>query len=370
MIKLLIDYLNIGPDDVPFNLLRYITFRSGAAAMITFVVSVLIGNWVIRKLISLKVGQPIRTADEVHKLAELHGQKAGTPTMGGVLILGTFVLAILLFGDLQNPFVFAVAFVTISLGALGFVDDYAKVVKKNSDGLSARWKLIIQVLVSGSVGAFLFFYPDPEVRDVISKIYLPSVKEPILDLGVFCIPFFVLVIVGASNAVNLTDGLDGLATGCTITTAGAFAMLCYLAGRPDFAAYLDIPHLSYSSELMVLAFALVGACLGFLWFNCHPAKVFMGDTGSLAIGGCLAMFAICCKQEMVLVIIGGVFVMEAGSVILQVASFKIRKKRIFRMSPIHHHFELKGWKESQVITRFWILSIIFAFVGLATLKVR
>lgn len=359
--------------DPIINLLRYITSRSGAASMLAFLLSLFLGQWVIRKLISLKIGQPIRTAEEVHKLAELHGQKAGTPTMGGILILGTMAAAVLLLADLTNPYVFVVMFVTLGHGAIGFLDDYRKVAQKNSKGISARMKLGLQILIAGSAASFLYFSAGHQTRDIISSVYLPFLpadSQPLVNLGIFCIPLFIIVIVGASNAVNLTDGLDGLATGCTITTAGTLGVITYVVGREPWAKWLGVPHLPYSGELTVVCFALIGACLGFLWFNCHPAKVFMGDTGSLAIGACLATIAICCKAEFVLAIAGGIFVMEAGSVILQVASFKLRKKRIFRMSPIHHHFELLGWKESQVIARFWILSLIFGFIALASLKIR
>ena len=373
------------------NILKYITFRAALAAILSFVLSLVLGPRVIRKLISLKVGQPIRTAEEVHKLAELHGGKAGTPTMGGVLILGTVLAAILLCGRPLNPFVAVTTCVMLGMGLLGFVDDYTKVVKKNSKGVSARQKLLWQVVIGTVAACFIFFKNEVsgfpladggigggflmkvggESHNVkIGELCFPLVKQPILNIGYLAIPFFVLIIVGCSNAVNLTDGLDGLAIGCTITVALAYAVLAYLAGHFYMAyEYLYIPYNPLLSELSVVMMALGGAGMGFLWFNCHPAKLFMGDTGSLAIGGGLGMTAICTKQELLLVLIGGVFVMEAMSVILQVASFKTRGKRIFAMSPIHHHFELRGWHESQVITRFWILSIVFALGGLALLKI-
>lgn len=375
------------------NLFGSLTLRAGLAMFLSFMLTLLLGPRVIRKLISMKVGQPIRTAEEVHKLAELHGGKAGTPTMGGVLILGSVLVSVILCGRPFNPFVAVTACVTLSLGLLGFMDDYTKVVKKNSDGVSARQKLMWQVGIALVAACFIFFKKEvsgfgatPIERGAlmgfhmqvdgepkafpISEISFPLVKKPFLDIAWLAIPFFVLIIVGCSNAVNLTDGLDGLATGCTITVALAYAILAYLAGRIDFGLdYLNIPYNPLLGELSVLLMALVGAGMGFLWFNCHPARVFMGDTGSLAIGGGLATAAICTKQELLLVIIGGVFVMEALSVILQVASFKTRGKRIFAMSPIHHHFELRGWHESQVIIRFWILSIMCALGGLALLKI-
>ncbi len=352
------------------NVFKYQTFRATAACIIAFVLVVLTGDRVIRKLISLKIGQPVRTAEEVHKLFELHGRKAGTPTMGGVMIIGGVLIATLLCGRLDNEFVWTALFVFLSLGALGFVDDYAKVVKKNSAGVSARAKLAVQFAVALTAGGFLYYSHIAD--DFMGKLYFPFIKAPIInDLGVLTLAFVATVIVGSSNAVNLTDGLDGLATGCTITVALAYGLFCYVVGHAGFSNYLNIPHHSMVGELAIVSAALVGASLGFLWFNCHPAKVFMGDTSSLAIGGLLGTIAVCCKQELTLLIVGFVFVMEAGSVMLQVASFKLRGgKRIFRMSPIHHHFELGGWAETTVVTRFWILSIICALVGLASLKLR
>ncbi len=352
-----------------FNVFRYVTFRSVGAAFTAFMLSLLFGNLVIRQLISLKVGQPVRTKEEVHRLAELHGKKAGTPTMGGVLILGAVLVATLLWAQLSNPFIWLCLFVMIALGGLGFADDFLKVAKKKSDGVAGRVKLVVQFLVALVVT--FFFLNTPEVAKTAQEIYLPFFKEPIITgMGIFTFVFFALIIMGASNAVNLTDGLDGLAIGCTINAALAYAVLVYAAGNAKVAEYLQIPHIVWNAELTIFCMAWVGAGLGFLWFNCHPAKVFMGDTGSLAIGGSLGAVAICSKQELLLVLVGGVFVIEALSVMLQVASFKLTKKRIFLMSPIHHHFELKGWKENTVIVRFWILSAVFAGLALATLKLR
>ena len=372
------------------NLFQYITFRAASAGLLAFIVSLLIGPRVIRKLLSLKLGQPIRTAAEVHKLAELHGGKIGTPTMGGVLILGSVLLATLVCSRPLNPFVAVCACTMGACGLLGLCDDYRKVKEKKSDGLSGRTKLTWQIIIALIAAAFIYYKPEISglgasaeqinAREAgfclgknaigIGAICFPLAKTPLLDLHWLIIPFFALVIVGCSNAVNLTDGLDGLATGCTISSALSYSVLAYLAGHYYMSVeYLHIPHNLYVGELAVFLMALVGAGFGFLWFNCHPAKVFMGDTGSLAIGGALGSAAICTKQELLLVIIGGVFVMEAMSVILQVGSFKLRKQRIFRMSPIHHHFELLGWHESQVIVRFWILSIMFALFGLAILKI-
>jgi phospho-N-acetylmuramoyl-pentapeptide-transferase len=373
------------------NLFQYITFRAACAGLLAFIISLLLGPRVIRRLISLKVGQPIRTAEEVHKLAELHGGKIGTPTMGGVLILAAVLVATLVCARPLNPFVAVCACTMAACGLLGFCDDYKKVKEKKSDGISSRAKLGWQIVIALIAASFLYFKPEisgfgaDQARIAageagytlgknnpidIGAICFPLFKEPLINLGLLVIPFFAMVIVGCSNAVNLTDGLDGLATGCTISTTLAYALLSYLAGHYFMSVeYLVIPHNLYIGELSVFLMALAGAAFGFLWFNCHPAKVFMGDTGSLALGGALGTAAICTKQELLLVIIGGIFVMEAMSVILQVGSFKLRKKRIFRMSPIHHHFELLGWHESQVIVRFWILSIMLALFGLAILKI-
>jgi len=352
-----------------FNVFQYITFRAMSAALTSFLLCLLFGNFVIRKLIGLKIGQPIRTKEEVHKLAELHGGKRGTPTMGGVLLLGAVVVSSLLWARPTNHAVWLALFSIVFLGAVGFLDDYVKVTKKKSDGINGRVKLLAQFSLGAIVAAFFLMNPATEVQ--ARSLYVPFYKEPlILNMGLCTILFFALIIAGSSNAVNLTDGLDGLATGCTVTVAFAYAVLTYAAGNVKISSYLQIPFYPFVGELSVICMALVGAGLGFLWFNCHPAKVFMGDTGSLGIGGVLGVVAICCKQELLLLVIGGVFVMEAMSVILQVMSFKLTGKRIFAMSPIHHHFELKGWKENTVIVRFWILSIMFALFGLATLKLR
>jgi phospho-N-acetylmuramoyl-pentapeptide-transferase len=289
--------------------------------------------------------------------------------MGGVLLLGSLVIAVLLWARPTNPLVWLCLFSVIYLGALGFIDDYLKVTKKSSDGISSRLKFGLQCVLAGIITAF--FSWEPTLTTHASQLYVPFYKEPIIQsLGIFTFFLYLFVIVGASNAVNLTDGLDGLAAGCTATVAFGFAVLTYAAGNIKIAQYLQIPFVQFSGELAVVCVALVGAALGFLWWNCHPARVFMGDTGSLAIGGLLGVVAISAKQELLLALIGGVFVLEAGSVILQVASFKTTGKRIFKMSPLHHHFELSGWKESTVIVRFWILSVIFALLGLATLKLR
>jgi phospho-N-acetylmuramoyl-pentapeptide-transferase len=315
------------------------------------------------------MGQPIRAAAEVHRLAELHGAKQGTPTMGGVLIIGAVFISSLLWARLDNRFVWLALFSMIYLGALGFADDYLKVTKKKTDGIPGRVKLLYQIALAVIVTSVFLNSPLLEVQ--ARALYVPFLKAPVItNMSWFTVAFFALVIVGSSNAVNLTDGLDGLATGCTITVAFAYALISYAAGNFRIAEYLQVPFYPFTGELTVVCAALVGACLGFLWFNCYPAKVFMGDTGSLAIGGMIGVVAICCKQELLLAVVGGVFVIEAFSVILQVLSFQLTGRRIFAMSPIHHHFELIGWKENTVIVRFWILSAIFALIGLATLKLR
>jgi phospho-N-acetylmuramoyl-pentapeptide-transferase len=354
---------------IGFNVFFYVTFRAIAAAVTAFLVTLVFGNFIIRILIALKLGQPVRAAAEVHRLAELHGGKQGTPTMGGVLIIGAVLISSCLWARPDNRFVWLVLFSMVYLGALGFADDYLKVAKKKSEGISGRLKLVFQIVLAAIVtGAFL---TSPLLEVQARALYVPFVKAPVIaNMSWFTFVFFALVIVGSSNAVNLTDGLDGLAAGCTITVAFAYALLAYAAGNFRIAEYLQVPFYSFAGELTVICAALVGAGLGFLWFNCYPARVFMGDTGSLAIGGMLGVVAICCKQELLLIVVGGVFVVEALSVILQVISFKATGRRIFVMSPLHHHFELTGWKENTVIVRFWILSIIFALLGLATLKLR
>ncbi len=359
------------------NVFQYQTFRSVVACIVAFVISIVCGQWVIRKLISLKIGQPVRTQEEVHKLFELHGKKAGTPTMGGVLIIFAIVAGTLISCRWDNPLVWVVLYVTLALGALGFVDDWLKVSKKNSAGVSESGKLIVQLVVGLTAGYYIYRLPGHE--SFFHQLQLPFIKSEIFhieDMGWFSILFFCIVIIGCSNAVNFTDGLDGLASGCMVSSSLAYALFCYFTGHSGIANYLNISHDSLVGELTPVCLALCGACIGFLWFNCYPAKLFMGDTGSMAIGGCIATLAICSRQEIALVIVGGVFVMEALSVLVQRFWFKISRRlygegrRLFRMAPIHHHFELKGWKESQVIVRFWILSLCCALLGLATLKLR
>jgi phospho-N-acetylmuramoyl-pentapeptide-transferase len=361
------------------NILKYHTFRAGGAAVTAFILSLLLGDWTIRKLISLKLGQPIRTAEELNNLLNDHAKKAGTPTMGGLLIIGTLLISTLLWCRWNNVMVWTTLLSTFGLGFLGFQDDYLKVSKKNSKGVSARFKLVWQGTVGLAVG-WLFAYgvnlwggAGAQLEGVsnMRELFVPFYKGPvILDMGIVAILFYAFILQGTSNGVNVTDGLDGLATGCSITTALAYTVVCYVAGSNYFADFLFVPHHPQAIELAILCMALVGSCVGFLWYNAHPARVFMGDTGSMALGGCIAAIAIGSRQEVALILIGGVFVMEAMSVMLQVASFKLRGKRIFKMAPIHHHFEILGWKENQVIIRFWIMSLFCALLGLATLKLR
>jgi len=352
-----------------FNVFFYVTFRAVAAAVTAFVVCLLFGNFAIRKLTLLKLGQPIREAAEVHRLAELHGGKQGTPTMGGVLVIGAVFISSLFWARPDNRFVWLTLFSMLYLGALGFADDYLKVTKKKSAGINGKVKILFQVILALIVTAV--FLSSPLLQVQARSLYVPFFKVAVItNMGWFAALFFALIIVGSSNAVNLTDGLDGLAIGCTITVAFDYALLSYVAGNFRIAEYLQVPFYPFTGELTVVCAALIGAGFGFLWFNCYPAKVFMGDTGSLAIGGMIGVVAICCKQELLLIVVGGVFVIEAVSVILQVISFKLTGRRIFAMSPIHHHFELAGWKENTVIVRFWILSGVFALLGLATLKLR
>ncbi len=352
-----------------FHVFQYISFRAMGAGLTAFLLSLFFGKAVIKRLIKLKLGQSIRTAEDLHRSFALHEEKQGTPTMGGVLLIGTVVLSSLLWARPSNPLLWITLFVALSLSALGFWDDYLKVSKKKSDGISSRLKFLLQSLIATAV--MLFFLFTPSLAEQAQELYVPFLKEPLVaHLGMATLFFYLLVIVGTSNAVNLTDGLDGLAAGCTVMAAIAYAVFTYVAGNFKVAMYLHVPHNPYSGELAVVSMALAGAALGFLWWNCHPARVFMGDTGSLAVGGILGVLAISCKQELILIVVGGIFVAEALSVILQVASFKLTGRRIFKMSPLHHHFELLGWKESTVTVRFWIMAIILGIIGLATLKLR
>ncbi len=339
---------------------RFITFRTIYATITALLIAFILGPWLIDKLQKMQIGQTIRKVGP-----ESHFVKEGTPTMGGALILCAIIIPTLLWADLSNLFIWVTLMVTTGYGAIGFVDDYLKVVRKNSDGISARQKMFWQILIA-LIAAFLLY----NSVGFDTRLSLPFFKNAQPDIGIFYIPFAVLVMVGASNAVNLTDGLDGLAIGPMIIAAATFLLLAYLAGNAKLAGYLQITGIQGAGELSVLCGAMVGAGLGFLWFNSYPAQVFMGDVGSLSLGGSLGTIAVITKNEIVLVIIGGIFVVEALSVIVQVISFRYWGKRVFRMAPIHHHFELKGWPEPKIIVRFWIISIILALIGLSTLKLR
>ncbi len=346
----------------PFNVFRYITFRSVYALVTALVVSLIWGPRLIEWLRKVKFGQVIRRWGP-----ESHYSKAGTPTMGGILIIGSTALSMLLFGNLSNPMVLICVLTLLAFGALGFWDDYLKVVRKDPDGVGAKRKFAVQVVLA----TFVVLLSMWALGDRATLLQVPFFKHLNPDLGWLYLPFAVFVIVGSSNAVNLTDGLDGLAIVPVCMCAGAYGLIAYLAGHAKFAHYLNIFHIPGVGEVSVFAFALVGAGIGFLWFNAHPAQVFMGDTGSLALGAVLGVMAVLTKHELLLPIFGGVFVIEALSVIIQVSYFKATGgKRVFRMAPIHHHFEKQGLPEPKIIVRFWILSLIFVLVGLSTLKVR
>jgi phospho-N-acetylmuramoyl-pentapeptide-transferase len=345
-----------------FNVFKYITFRTAGAVITALIVSFALGKTVIVWLRRLKVGQHVRDDGP-----RTHLNKKGTPTMGGILIIAALVTSTLLWSDLRNVYVWVVLFASLAFGAIGFWDDYLKVVKKRSTGLRAWQKFGLQIAMSLAIGAFLSWNPNDPNSTLLS---VPFMKSFLLDLGWFYIPFVVVVIVGSSNAVNLTDGLDGLATGLVGIAATANAVLVYISGHRVISEYLKILYIPGSGELAVFCGALLGASLGFLWYNAHPAEVFMGDVGSLSLGGALGTLAVVTKHELILVVVGGIFVVETFSVILQVASYKMTGKRVFKMAPIHHHFEQIGWPESKVIVRFWIIGIILALVSLGSLKLR
>ena len=352
----------------PFNVFQYVTFRAMGAALTALLISLVIGPFVIRMLRNLKFGQPMRYSAEHKKLVDLHNSKQGTPTMGGMIVLIALTASALLWGRWENDYLWVALLAALAFGGLGLIDDLRKISKRG--GITSAQKLGGQILISLAVGIFFLLHEYPE-QSHAGIIHVPFFKGSFIPyLGWWALPFLLIVMVGSSNAVNLTDGLDGLAIGCTISASLVYAVFAYLTGYAQFANYLLLPFVSGVAELAVFCAALAGASLGFLWFNCHPAQVFMGDTGSLAIGGSIAVVAIAVNQELLLVIVGGIFVLEALSVILQVASFKMTGKRVFAMAPLHHHFELKGWRETQVVVRFWILSVIFALMGLATLKLR
>ncbi|NTW59722.1 MAG: phospho-N-acetylmuramoyl-pentapeptide-transferase [Nitrospirae bacterium] len=345
-----------------FNVFKYLTFRSAGAVITALLVSFLLAPGLIRRLRALNVGQQVRDDGP-----QTHLTKQGTPTMGGLMMIAAIALSVLLWSDLTNKYVWVVLFATLSFGGIGLWDDYLKVVKRRSTGLRAAEKFGLQIAASLVIGVFLYFFSgDPGA----AHLSVPFVKRMIIDLGWFAIPFTALVIVGSSNAVNLTDGLDGLAAGLVGIAAMANAVIVYVGGNRILADYLKIQYIPGSGELVVFCGALLGASLGFLWYNAHPAEVFMGDVGSLSLGGALGALAVVTKHELILIVTGGIFVAEVVSVMLQVASYKVTGKRIFRMAPIHHHFEQIGWPESKVIIRFWIVGIILALVSLSSLKLR
>ena len=345
-----------------FNVFKYLTLRAILGIMTSLFISLLLGPAVIRRLNKLQIGQAIRDDGP-----QSHLVKAGTPTMGGALILLSIFTSTLLWADLSNRYVWVVLAVTFFFGAVGWVDDYRKVVEKHSQGLPARWKYLWQSVVGLSAAMFLYSTAGSPAE---TQLIVPFFKNVAWDMGVFYIVLSYLVIVGTSNAVNLTDGLDGLAIMPTVLVGGALGVIAYLAGNVEFANYLHIPYIRGAGELVIFCTALGGAGLGFLWFNTYPAQIFMGDVGALALGAALGVVAVIVRHEIVLFIMGGIFVLETVSVIMQVASFKLTGKRIFRMAPIHHHFELKGWPEPRVIVRFWIITVMLVLFGLATLKLR
>ena len=345
-----------------FAVFQYLTLRAILAVLTALGISLLLGPWVIKRLNAMRIGQAVRTDGP-----QSHLSKSGTPTMGGALILTAIFISALLWSDLSNRYVWVVIIVTAIFGAVGWVDDYRKVAKRDSRGLPARWKYLWQSIAGFGAAVFLFYTATSPVE---TQLFIPFFKNVAIDLGLFYIVLTYFVIVGSSNAVNLTDGLDGLAIMPTVMVAAALGVIAYLAGNIKFAQYLQIAYVAGAGELVVFCCALVGAGLGFLWFNTYPAQVFMGDVGALALGAALGVIAVVIRHEIVLFIMGGIFVLETVSVILQVASFKLTGRRIFRMAPIHHHFELKGWPEPRVIVRFWIITVILVLIGLATLKLR
>lgn len=347
-----------------FNIFRYITFRSAAASITAFMICLWLGPRLIVWLRNLNVTQN-QKREHAEKIHSLYAHKEKVPTMGGVIIVASVVISSLVWGNLLNRFVWILIVITLWFGGVGFWDDWLKLRAKNSKGLSSNMKLFGQMFLGVLIGLYLYLDPNFD-----KWLYVPLIKGGTLYLSFLFIPFVVFVLVGSSNALNLTDGLDGLAIGCTLFTTAAMGIIAYLTGRVDFASYLSMPYVPEAGEVTVVAAALLGASAGFLWFNCYPAEVMMGDTGSLSLGGLLGAIAILTKKELVLAIVGGIFVWEALSVMLQVASFKLFKRRIFLMSPFHHHLQLKGWPESKVTIRLWIVAMILAVIGLSTLKVR
>ncbi len=349
--------------ETAFNVFQYLTFRTIVAALTALAFSLLVGPWMIARLSRYQsAGQPIRQDGP-----ESHFLKAGTPTMGGLLILCAVLLATLLWSDLSNRYVWLVMIVTACFGVIGWIDDYRKLVLKDSAGLAARWKYLAQSVVALGAATYLYQTADSAT---LTELIVPFFKDATIPLGILFVPFVYFVIVGSSNGVNLTDGLDGLAIMPTVLVASALGIFAYASGNAVFSAYLGIPAVPGAGELAIFCGSLAGAGLGFLWFNTYPAQVFMGDIGALAMGAALGVIAVVVRQELVFFIMGGIFVMETVSVILQVTSFKLTGRRIFKMAPIHHHFELKGWPEPRVIVRFWIISVVLVLIGLASLKIR
>ena len=349
-----------------FNIFKYITFRAAMAAVTTFALCVIIGPIFTRYLHARQIREKAKR-DDCPDLHSFQSEKEGTPTMGGIFIIGSIVVSVLLWADLSNRYIILTLLTTLYLAVLGFADDYIKLSTRQTHqrrGLRAKVKMLWEILLACFIGSYMYFSPG-----TTTKLDVPFFKG-LIDLGIFYIPFIALVIIGTSNAVNLTDGMDGLAIGCVLIVAATLGALCYVSGHATFSEYLFIPFVAGAGELTVYCTAILGASLGFLWFNSHPATIFMGDVGSLSLGGTIGVIAVFIKKELWLLILGGVFVLEAVSVILQVASVKIRKKRIFKVAPLHHHLQLCGWKESKIIIRFWIIGIILALLTLATLKIR
>jgi len=346
-----------------FNVFKYLTVRTGLSMFTSMIVVFIVGNPLINYFSVKQIHNPIRDDGPSEHIVK----KIGTPTMGGLMILLGVFSGVLLWGDLSNPYNWFLIYIAGSFGLLGAYDDYKKIMKNNSSGVSSKFKIVIQIILALIGILIIYFFSE---SDEINNLYFPFFKNLVINLGWFFIPFYLFILVGSSNAVNLTDGLDGLATVPVILVAACFAFISYVSGNIVFSEYLQIPYIEGVGEASIFCGSIIGACLGFLWFNAPPAKIFMGDTGSLSLGGSLGAVGIITKHEIVLAITGGLFVLEAISVIAQVISFKLTGKRIFKMAPIHHHFEKKGWPESTVVIRFWIISIILAMIGLATLKLR
>jgi len=345
----------------PLNVFSYLTFRGAYAALTTLLICFLFGGKIIEALRKLKIGQSVRSDGPATHLV-----KSGTPTMGGIFIIGSVIVSMLLWGDPDNKMVWLVLVSFVAFGIIGFADDFLKIKYHNSDGLPAWGKLAGQFVAALGIVLYLYFSGGSDV----TALYIPFFKNPVVDLGPLWIPFGVLLIMGESNAVNFSDGLDGLLAGLLILVFIALAILTYISGRTDYASYLGIPYIKGAGELTVVCLAIVGALIGFLWYNAHPAEVFMGDVGSLSLGGAVAVISLIIKKEILVLVIGGVFVLEIASVIIQVVSYKLRKKRVFKMAPLHHHFEQVGWAESVVVVRFWILGGLFSIIALSSLKIQ